>query len=169
MPVRPYRVSQCAVSVSVVHWSACGGGGCVASQVEMERIARQNLESELDRTLSKLSCANTSCESLRQSDAELRQQLQLLSGANEMMRCDNKALHDDVARLNEVAESCRSKSEQVLSERVRSVELRHQQSMDELRAEKDALSATVASNEMQLQQQSDEILRLQQQVRSVSY
>jgi len=37
------------------------------SQVEMERIARQNLEAELQRTLEKLSSSTALCNSLQQT------------------------------------------------------------------------------------------------------
>ena len=42
----------------------CIGIVC-GSQVEMERIARQNLEAELQRTLEKLNAATVSCDSLQ--------------------------------------------------------------------------------------------------------
>jgi len=37
-------------------------------QVEMERIARQNLEAELQRTLEKLSSSTAACNSLQQTE-----------------------------------------------------------------------------------------------------
>jgi len=37
-------------------------------QVEIERIARQNLEAELQRTLDKLSSTTASCTSLQQTE-----------------------------------------------------------------------------------------------------
>ena len=41
---------------------------CDESQVEMERIARQNLEAELQRTLEKLGSATALCGTLQQTE-----------------------------------------------------------------------------------------------------